>query len=168
MTEQVRRVEYSAVTYGTKIPGRYQLQLYVNGIFTGVAARVWGRRKARELAEYMIQNGNQVLHDFEVVDQMLAALNKQDREVAMSKLKVGDKVRLWIDLGIYKKGRVCTVVEVEEPSRYVSRGVNAWNENRFPIKVVPVSGAGEAVLGTKEGIPLAAGEFGALNEEVPE
>jgi hypothetical protein len=91
------------------------------------------------------------------------------REEAMAKVQVGDSVRLLVDIGSIKKGRVCKVVEVVEPSFYVSRGQNAWDDTLYPIKVLPLNTAFDLVpLGPKDALPLMRGEFGPIDEEIEE
>lgn len=161
-------VQYQAAIYRTIIPFRYEVELYVDGMETGIRVRVWGFRNADRLAAEMADHGNELLDDFGLASEMAAAIYMKRREAAMSAVKVGDSVKLLVDLGPYKKGRVCKVVSVAEPEEY-ERGSAAWNAARFPISVVPVRVASDPTdLGPKESIPLAAGEYGPVNEEVGE
>ena len=87
----------------------------------------------------------------------------------MRQVQVGDKVKLLVDIGQFKIGRVCKVVEVQDdPTFYEARGANEWDDDKYPIKVLPVSVASDKLtLGPKDSIPLARGEFGPVTEETP-
>jgi hypothetical protein len=167
MSDDAVQVTYEAYLLGTRIPQRYIITLYVNGIPTGIGRVVWLRFRAEAAMHEMIHNGNQLINEFGVAAEIAAEIYAQRREEAMAKVKVGDTVKLLVDIGQFKKGRVCKVVEVaDEPTFYVARGVNAWNDDKYPIKVLPVSVATDRLtLGPKDAITLARGEFGPLTEE---
>jgi hypothetical protein len=168
MSEEPISVSYEAYLYGTKIPFRYMVSLAVDGIHTGIKAIVWGRARANECMQHMIDHGNELLNQYGLATELAAEIYAKRREEAMTKVQVGDRVRLLVDIGTYKKGRVCKVVEVDdEPTFYVSRGANAWQDDRYPIKVIPVQMATDRVaLGPKDCIPLMRGEFGPLDTEI--
>jgi hypothetical protein len=161
------QVAYEAYLYATRIPRRYIVHLYVNEIPTGIMATVWGRRRARELMSHMVNHGNALVNEYGVAAEIAAEVHAQQREKAMAKVQVGDSVRLLIDIGPFKKGRVCRVVEVAEPSFYTARGTKGWDDDLYPVKVLPVRAAGDAItLGPSDAISLARGEFGPVNDEV--
>lgn len=149
------------------IPFRYRVTLYVDDIPTYIEARAWGKRKAMEIMQHMVEHGNDLINQYGVVHAIAAEIYARRKEEAMAKLKVGDTVRLLVDIGQFKKGRVCRVVEVAEPSFYEARGANGWMEDKYPIKVLPVSMSGDRIaLTVKEAIALARGEFGPVDQEV--
>jgi hypothetical protein len=88
----------------------------------------------------------------------------------MAKVQVGDRVKLLVDIGQYKKGRVCKVAEVAEPSFYEARGgAPEWDDEEYPVKVLPVHSPTDQIsLGPKDYLPLRRGEFGPLDQEVDE
>lgn len=154
---------------GVRIPFLYEVLLCVEGIPTGIFARVWGRRKADQVMNDMVNNGNQLLNQHGLAAAIAAEIYTKRREEAMAKVQVGDSVRLLVDIGQYKKGRVCKVVEVAEPSFYVARGANGWEDERYPVLVVPVRVSSDTLaLSPKDSIALLNGEFGPINEEVKE
>ena len=150
-----------------RIPFRYLATLYVEGIPTGIQAIVWGRKRADAVLHELIEHGNELIHRHGLIGQLAAEIYSRRREEAMAKIQVGDKVRLLVDIGQFKKGRVCKVVEVAEPTLYRGRGGHEWEDDRYPVKVLPVSMSGDGmVLGPKDAIPLATGEFGPIDWEV--
>lgn len=158
---------FQAVLYDTNVPFRYMVELRVDGVATGIHEFVWGKKKAQALMQHLIDNGIQLLEKFGVTNAVINEVRANRREEAMARVKVGDSVRLLVDIGSIKKGRVCKVVEIAEPSAYVSRGVNAWDDSKYPIKVLPISSTSDAViLGPKDALPLMRGEFGPLDEEI--
>ena len=166
MNDEPILVSYEAYMYATRIPKRYIVHLYVSDIPTGIMAKVWGKKRARQTMHSMIEHGNELLNEYGVAATVAAEIYAKRREEAMAKVKVGDKVKLLVDIGQFKKGRVCRVVEVAEPSFYEARGGTEWHDDRYPIKVMPVQVATDKVsLGPKDFIPLANGEFGPVNEE---
>lgn len=166
MNEPIQ-VSYEAYLYGTKIPFRYMISLAVDGIHTGIRAAVWGRKRADGCMQWMIDHGNELLNQYGLATELAAEIYAKRREESMAQVKVGDSVRLLVDIGTFKKGRVCKVVEVDEPSFYVSRGENGWDDDRYPIKVMPVRSPTDSVaLGPKDVIPLMRGEFGPLDTEI--
>lgn len=169
MTEGEIEVNFEAVLYQTQTPFRYLVELQVSGIRTGIGAYVWGRNRAQRVMQAFIQDGLDLLHKHDKVEYVIKEVRAMRREIAMAKVQVGDSVRLLVDIGSIKKGRVCKVVEVMEPSFYVSRGENAWEDEKYPIKVIPVALATDQVpLGPKDAVPLMRGEFGPLDEDVDE
>jgi len=159
-------VTYEAYLLATRIPQRFIITLYVNDIPTGIGRVVWLKKRALAAMHEMVNNGNQLINEFGVAAEIAAEIYAQRREEAMAKVKVGDRVKLLVDIGQFKKGRVCRVVEVAEPSFYEARGGTEWHDDRYPIKVMPVQVATDKVsLGPKDFIPLANGEFGPLTEE---
>ncbi len=163
-------VTYEAYLYRTRIPQRFLIHLYVNDIPTGIMARAWGRKRAAEVMNHMINHGNDLVNQYGVAAALSAEIYAKQREEAMAKVQVGDSVKLLVDIGQFKKGRVCRVVEVaDDPSFYEARGANGWDDERYPIKVLPVSMATDKLtLGPKDALLPARGEFGPLNEEVDE
>jgi hypothetical protein len=104
-----------------------------------------------------------------VAAQLAAEIYARRREEAMAQVQVGDSVKLLIDIGQYKKGRVCKVTQVAEPSFYEARGSAEWDDEEYPVLVVPVhSPLDRMALGPKDAIPLRRGEFGPLDTEVDE
>lgn len=170
MTEpQMERVDvvFRAMIYTTNVKFRYRVELYVNQIPTGIQAFGWGQKMANRIAQNFVDNGNVLLNQYGKAQWVLDELRAIAREERMARVQVGDSVKLLVDIGSIKKGRVCRIVEIAEPSFYVSRGANAWDDDKYPIKVVPVFVATDKVpLGPKDAIPLKRGEFGPLDEEV--
>lgn len=159
-------VTYEAYLLATRIPHRFIITLYVNDIPTGIGRVVWLKKRALAAMHEMIHHGNELLNEFGVAAEIAAEIYAQRREEAMARVKVGDSVKLLIDIGQYKRGRVCKVVEIAEPSFYEARGPNAWDDERYPVKVMPVRVASDSVsLGPKDYIPLQRGEFGPVTEE---
>lgn len=168
MSDDAIEVTYEAYMLATPIPHRFIVTLYVNNIPTGIGKVVWLRKRALAAMNDMIHSGNRLLNEHGIVNEIAAEIYAQRREEAMAKVQVGDKVKLLVDIGQYKKGRVCKVMEIAEPSFYEARGTNAWDDDKYPIRVLPVSMATDRVtLGPKDFIPLARGEFGPVTEETP-
>lgn len=169
MSEEIQ-VSYEAYVLSTRIPRRYQVVLYVDGINSGIGAVVWGRRRAEAAMSWMVNNGNQLINDCGVAAGLAAEIYARRREEAMAKVQVGDSVRLLVDVGQFKKGRVCKVAQVAEPSFYVARGgAKEWDDEEFPVLVTVVHASTDTIsLGTKELIPLRRGEFGPLDTEIDE
>lgn len=166
MNDEPVLVTYEAYLLATRIPHRFIVTLYVNDIPTGIGKVVWLKHRAMKAMHDMINNGNRLLNEFGVAAEIAAEIYAQRREEAMAKVKVGDTVKLLVDIGQFKKGRVCKVVEIAEPSFYEARGDIEWVDERYPIKVQPISVATDRVsLGPKDFIPLARGEFGPVTEE---
>jgi len=162
-------VTYEAYLLATRIPQRYIITLYVNDIPTGIGRVVWLKKRALAAMHDMVNNGNQLINEFGVAAEIAAEIYAQRREEAMAKVKVGDRVKLLVDIGQFKRGRVCKVVEVAEPSFYEARGPTAWDDDRYPVRVQPISMATDRVsLGPKDFIPLQRGEFGPVTEETDE
>lgn len=162
-------VRFEAVLYTTTLPGRYLVELQVSGVRTGIAAYVWGHKRAQQVMQAFIDDGIELLNKHNKFELVLNQVRAMRREKAMAQVQVGDKVRLLVDIGSIKKGRVCRVVEVMEPSFYVARGAKEWEDEKYPIKVLPVPMATDPVsLGPKDGVPLMRGEFGPLDEDVDE
>lgn len=169
MNDEPVLVTYEAYLLATRIPHRFIVTLYVNDIPTGIGKVVWLKHRAMKAMHDMIHSGNRLLHEHGIVDEIAAEIYAQRREKAMAQVKVGDKVKLLVDIGQYKRGRVCKVMEIAEPSFYEARGTNAWDDDKYPIRVLPVSMATDRVtLGPKDFIPLARGEFGPVTEETKE
>jgi hypothetical protein len=166
MREDKVEVTYEAYLLATRIPQRFIITLYVNNIPTGIGRVVWLKHRAMAAMHEMVNDGNHLINQFGVAAEIAAEIYAQRREEAMARVKVGDSVKLLVDIGQYKRGRVCKVVEVAEPSFY-ERGPSAWDDERYPVKVMPVRMATDNVsLGPKDYIPLQRGEFGPLTEEL--
>lgn len=163
-------VSYSAYLLGTRIPFRYRVVLYVEDLPTGVEVGVWGKARAKRAMRFMVNNGNELINECGVAAGLAAELYARQREELMAKVQVGDRVKLLIDIGQYKKGRVCKVAEVAEPSFYEARGgAPEWDDEEYPVKVLPVHSPTDAIsLGPKDYLPLRRGEFGPLDTEVDE
>lgn len=160
-------IQFQAVLYRTTVPFRYLVELQVSGIRTGIGAYAWGKAKAQKVMQAFIDDGTELLDKYGKTNYVIQEVRAMRREEAMAKVQVGDSVRLLVDIGSIKKGRVCKVVEIVEPSFYVSRGQNAWDDDKYPIKVLPVATASDTVpLGPKDALPLMRGEFGPLDEEI--
>lgn len=169
MNDDAIEVTYEAFLLATPIPQRFIITLYVNDIPTGIGKVVWLKKRALRAMHDMIHNGNQLLNEFGVAAEIAAEIYAQRREKAMARVQVGDSVKLLVDIGQFKKGRVCKVVEVAEPTFYEARGSNEWEDEKYPIKVRPVSMASDKLtLGPKDALPLARGEFGPVTEETKE
>jgi hypothetical protein len=167
MGEFAIEVRFEAVLYETAMPFRYLVELRVSGVPTGIAAYVWGRQRANQVMAAFIEDGVELLNKHNKFESVLQQVRAMRREEAMAKVQVGDTVKLLVDIGSIKKGRVCRVVEVVEPSFYVSRGSNEWDDEKYPVKVLPVSMPNDPVpLGPKDALPLMRGEFGPLDEDV--
>lgn len=162
-------VTYEAFLLATPIPHRFIVTLYVNDIPTGIGKIVWLKKRALAAMHDMIHNGNRLLNEHGIAAEIAAEIYAQRREEAMRQVQVGDKVKLLVDIGQFKIGRVCKVVEVQDdPTFYEARGANEWDDDKYPIKVLPVSVASDKLtLGPKDSIPLARGEFGPVTEETP-
>jgi len=162
-------IQFQAVLFDTATPFRYVVELHVDGVRTGIAAFVWGRKRANHVMEAFVENGLGLLEKYGKVESVIQAVRSMRREKAMAQVKVGDSVRLLVDIGSIRKGRVCRVVEVVEPSFYDQRGANAWDDEKYPIRVIPVATAVDGVfLGPEDGVPLLRGEFGPLDQDVDE
>lgn len=169
MSDEPIEVSYQAILYSSRIPGRYLVALFVNDFRTGIQAYVWGRKRANWAMQDIIDRGNELINEYGLAEGLAHKIQARRREEAMEKVQVGDRVRLLVDIGTLKKGRVCKVVETAEPSFYVSRGVNEWHDEKYPVSVLPTQLATDAIaLGPQEAIPLARGEFGPLDMEIPE
>lgn len=169
MRDDKVQVTYEAYLLSTRIPHRFIITLYVNNIPTGIGRVVWLKNRAMKAMHEMIHHGNELIHEFGVAAEIAAEIYAQRREEAMARVQVGDSVKLLVDIGQFKKGRVCKVVDVAEPSFYEARGTNGWDDDKYPIRVIPISVATDRVsLGPKDYIPLARGEFGPINEETDE
>lgn len=169
-TEDSIEAQFEAHLYGTNIPFRYAVELRVSGIRTGIIAYVWGLKRAQEVMQSFVDDGNELLNQHGKVDQVIRDLRAMLREKAMAQVKVGDSVKLLVDIGSIKKGRICRVVEVaDEPTFYVSRSSIEWDDEKYPIMVIPVATATDPVpLGPKDAVPLMRGEFGPLDMDVDE
>ena len=167
MSDEIK-VSYSAYLVATRIPFRYLVLLYVEDLPTGVAAYAWGKRRATAAMRHMVEYGNDLINEFGVVEQLAAELYARRREEVMANVQVGQTVKLLIDIGPFKKGRVCKVAQVPEASFYEARGSREWDDEQY-ILVQPIhSPADNISLGNKEVIPLRRGEFGPLDMEVDE
>jgi hypothetical protein len=167
MNEDSIQVTYEAFLVGTRIPFRFSVLLYVDGLPTGISATVWLRKRATAVMHHMVDHGNELLNQHGVAMELAAQVYAQRREKAMAQVQVGDRVKLLVDIGQYKKGRVCKIMEICEPSSYEPRGGYAWVDDRFPVKVAPIRAATDSIsLGPKDWLPLAQGEFGPLDQEV--
>ena len=168
MSEEMK-VAYSAYLCGTRIPFRYLILLYVEDLPTGVASYAWGMTRAKRTMQHMVNHGNDLINEFGVAAELAAELYGRRREEAMAQVQVGDTVKLLVDIGGYKKGRVCKVVKVAEPTFYEARGGKDWDDEEYPVLVTFVHSPTDNIsLGPKEAIPLKRGEFGPLDTEVDE
>lgn len=166
MNDDKIEVTYEAYLLATPIPHRFIITLWVNGIETGIGRVVWLKHRAMRAMHDMIHNGSRLINEYGVAAEIAAEIYAQRREEAMARVKVGDSVKLLVDIGQYKKGRVCRVVEIAEPSLYEARGSREWVDEKYPIMVQPVRINGDKIfLGPKDHIPLARGEFGPVTEE---
>lgn len=162
-------VKYEAAIMRTLIPFRYKVLLFVEGIPTGVGCFCWGLARAEQAMNFMVNNGSELLNETGLAADLAAEIYASRREEAMAKVQVGDSVKLLVDIGQYKKGRVCKIIEITEPSDYVGRGGMAWFDSKYPVKVVPVRASTDfGSLGPNEYLALEEGEFGPLDMEVGE
>ena len=169
MADDYVMVRFMAVLYTTRLPFRYVVELQAEGIRTGIMVTVWGKTRAQRVMQMFVDNGGDLLDRNGRTNAVIEELRAKRREEAMAKVQVGDRVKLLVDIGTIKKGRVCKVTEVAEPSLYASRGQNAWDDEKYPIKVLPVATATDTVaLGPKDALPLMRGEFGPVDEEIDE
>lgn len=168
MSEDMK-VSYSAYLCGTRIPFRYLVLLYVEDLPTGVAAYAWGKARAKRAMQHMVNHGNELINEFGVAAELAAELYGRRREEAMASVQVGQTVRLLVDIGQFKKGRVCKVTQIPEPSFYEARGgAPEWDDEEY-ILVQPIHSPTDNIsLGAKEVLPLRRGEFGPLDTEVDE
>lgn len=167
MSDDYVMVRFMAVLYTTRVPFRYVVELQAEGIRTGIMVAVWGKARAERVMQMFVDNGGDLLDKNGKTNAVIDQLRAMRREEAMAKVQVGDSVRLLVDIGSIKKGRVCKVVEIVEPSFYVSRGQNAWDDSKYPIKVLPVATPSDTVpLGPKDALPLMRGEYGPIDEEI--
>ena len=169
MAEDGIQTTFQAILWTTSNPFKFVVELRMEGIPTGIFATVWGKKRAEQVMQDFVNTGSDLLARYGKTNIMINHVRDKRREEAMAKVQVGDSVRLLVDIGSIKRGRVCKVVEVFEPSFYEARGANAWEDEKFPIKVLPVPMATDPVaLGPKDGFPLMRGEFGPLDEELPD
>ena len=169
MAEDGIQTSFQAVLWTTTNPFKFIVELRMENIPTGIFATVWGKKKAEQVMADFVNNGCDLLAKYGKTNEMINHVRAKRREEAMAKVQVGDTVRLLVDIGSIKKGRVCRVVEVFEPSFYVARGANEWEDEKYPIRVLPVPMATDPVaLGPKDGVPLMRGEFGPMDEEIPD
>lgn len=167
MSEPVS-VSYEATVYSTRIPLRYLVALSVDGITTPIQTFVWTRTRADRVMAFMVNNGNELLNRYGLAGELAAQIYARRREEAMAKVQVGDTVKLLVDIGQFKKGRVCKVAQVPEPSFYVARGGREWDDEQY-VLVTPVHSPTDQIsLGPKDVLPLRRGEFGPLDQEVDE
>jgi hypothetical protein len=161
-------VTYEAYVCTTRIPFRYLVSLAVDGIPTRIETHVWGKAKADRVMNFMVSNGNELINRYGVAAELAAEIYARKREEAMARVQVGDSIKLLIDIGQYKKGRVCKVAQVPEPSFYEARGEHEWDDEQY-VLVTPVHSPTDQIsLGPKDVIPLRRGEFGPLDTEVDE
>jgi hypothetical protein len=159
-------VSYSAYVVSTRIPFRYLVVLCVEDLHTGVQARTWGLQRAKRTMQFLVNNGNELINQYGVAAGLAAELYARRREEAMAKVQVGDRVKLLIDIGQFKKGRVCKVAQIPEDSFYEARGNQEWDDEQY-ILVSPVHAPTDNIsLGPKDYLPLRRGEFGPLDTEV--
>lgn len=169
MTEPLS-VTYHAHVVGTRIPFRYRVLLYVEDLATGIQATVWGLGRAKAVMHELVANGNELINHHGVAAELAAVLYARKREEAMARVQAGDRVKLLVDIGPFKKGRVCVVSKVTVPSFYEARGgAPEWDDEEYPVMVQPVhSPTDQFTLGPADIIPLRRGEFGPLDMEVDE
>jgi hypothetical protein len=168
MSDDRISVSYEAAVYSTRIPFRFLVALSVDGIPTRIQTSVWGKAKADKVMTFMINNGNELLNRYGVAAELAAEIYARRREEAMARVQVGDTVKLLVDIGQFKKGRVCKVAQVPEPSFYEARGAKEWDDEQY-VLVTPVHSPTDQIsLGPKDVIPLRRGEFGPLDQEVDE
>lgn len=168
MSEDHLSVTYQGYVLTTRIPFLYEAVLYVDDLPTGISTRVWTLARAKQAMQTMVRNGNELINQYGVAAGLAAELYARRREEAMAKVQVGDSVKLLVDIGQFKKGRVCKVAAVPEPSFYEARGGIDWDDDRY-ILVHPVQSPTDQIsLGPKDSIPLRRGEFGPLDMEVEE
>lgn len=166
------QVVFRAQVFHAGFPGRYLITLEADGIDSGLRVTVWGVKRATKTADAVLANASALLNDLGLAQELAAKvyMNRPDDEAAegVKLVNVNDTVRLLVDIGPYKRGRVFRVVEVAQSTGYTARGgATEWDDLHFPIKVVPVSSMpGEPILSAKDGIPLAADEFCPGDKEV--
>lgn len=169
MAEDGIQTSFQAILWTTNNPFKFIVELRMENIPTGIFATVWGKKKAHQVMQEFVDNGCELLAKYNKTNDMIGHVRAKRREEEMAKVQVGDKVRLLVDIGSIKKGRVCKVVEVFEPSFYEARGANQWEDEKYPIRVLPVPMATDQVaLGPNDGLPLMRGEFGPISEEIDE
>lgn len=159
--------EFQAVMCTTETPFRYLVELWMEGVPTGISTFVWGKKRAQRVMRDFIDRAEELLNNSGMTNAVIDKVLAKRRQEEMARVQVGDSVKLLVDIGSIKKGRVCRVVEVVEPTAYVARGGKPWDDGRYPIKVVPVATPSDTVpLGPKDALPLMRGEFGPISEEV--
>ena len=169
MAEDGIQTSFQAILWTTNNPLKFVVELRMENIPTGIFATVWGKKRAHRVMQEFVNNGTALLAQYGKTNDMIGHVRAKRREEEMAKVQVGDKVKLLVDIGPIKKGRVCRVVEVFEPSFYVARGAKEWEDEKYPIRVLPVPMATDPVaLGPKDGVPLMRGEFGPMDEDIPD
>jgi hypothetical protein len=168
-------VEYGATIYTTKvgpltIPFRYIVALDVNGIETGIGTSVWGYSNAQQTADHLSQHGEDLLASessskrqaiyAEIQAAYVARLNQQLSE----KLVPGDRVKLAVDIGHMKAGRIAKVVKTYTKED----GTDGIVDARWPIsvEVLPVAGDPAAWAHGAPVLLLERGEFCSLDTEL--
>lgn len=167
-------VEYVATIYNAKfykltIPFRYFVSLDVNGIETGVGGMCWGHKTARAMQHDLATNGEEILNEINPAKRQAIALEVQaayvdaQRQASVEKLAVGDRVKLAVDIGIAKAGRVAKIVQVHTKED----GTDGIVDARWPVsvEVLPVIGD-PAAWGTGAVFLLERGEFVSLDTEL--
>lgn len=160
---------YSAKFYKVTIPFRYYVALDVNGIETGIGGQCWGHKTAKAMQHDLASNGEEILDEINPAKRQAIALEVQaayvarQQEADVEKLSVGDRVKLAVDIGIAKAGRIAKVVQIHTKED----GSDGIVDARWPIsvEVLPVIGD-PAAWGTGALFLLERGEFVSLDTEL--
>lgn len=168
-------VEYVAVIYTTKlhksrllIPGRYIIALQVNDIETSIGTKCWGFKRAKEIATALQANAEEVIEDSvyhkDVWNKVQAAYVAKLNAALSEKLQPGDRVKLAVDIGHIKAGRICKVIKAHTKED----GTDGIVDARWPIsvEVLPVSGDPAAWAHGTPILLLERGEFVSLDTEL--
>jgi hypothetical protein len=148
-------VRFEAGLQKTKIPGRYRVVLLVDGYFTRIETRAWGVKRAHKARDEILENAQELIDAAGLTEGIYTFLWNERKEKALADVKPGDRVRLAVDIGPFKAGRVCKVM-----------AVNPDGETTHGVSVQPVYVSGDGVtFGEGDYISLTAGEYAPLNEE---
>lgn len=148
-------VYFEAGLQKTKIPGRYRVVLLADGYFTRIESYVWGRKRAQKARDAILEEAAELIEAAGLSGQLFGFLYSIRREKTLADVKPGDRVKLAVDIGPFKAGRVCKVM-----------AVNPDGETTHGVAVQPVYVSGDGVtFGEGDYISLTAGEYAPLNEE---
>lgn len=171
--EETIAVHYKVMSQRGKWPFGFRrlLSLEVDGEDTGIRVIVWGSKREKHMANAILESASELLNELGLAEDLFDRITAKRAAATAAEergdMRVNDTVRLLVDIGPYKRGRVMKVVDVANASGYKSRGGKQWDDNHYPVKVVPLSAMpGELTLDPEDGIPLTADEFCPGDKEV--